>query len=65
MFVNDYFADVPCAAVIGDDFAGMYRATTHLIGLGHQRIAHLAGTVGQTTTQLRVDGTGRPCWSTG
>lgn len=58
VFVNDYFDDVACPAIIGDDYNGMYRATEHLIQLGHRRIAHLAGNRGPTTVQMRVDGYG-------
>lgn len=56
VFVNDHFDDVPCSAVVGDDFTGAYRATEHLIGLGHARIAHLAGNCGPTVMQMRMEG---------
>jgi len=56
VFVNDYFEDVPAVAVAGDDLDGARQAMAHLIGLGHRRIGHLAGTLGPTVTQLRIDG---------
>ncbi|MDD5706868.1 MAG: LacI family DNA-binding transcriptional regulator [Kiritimatiellae bacterium] len=38
--VDSYFPDVPCPAVVGADEEGMHAATTHLIELGHRRIAY-------------------------
>jgi DNA-binding LacI/PurR family transcriptional regulator len=47
--------DLPSVDVVtGDDFAGAAKATAHLIGLGHTRIAHLAGT--GRAAELRADG---------
>ncbi len=58
---------IPIASIMGqpgvgrtnlncDDFAGAILATRHLIGLGHRRIAHLAGTAGVSTTAPRKKG---------
>jgi DNA-binding LacI/PurR family transcriptional regulator len=47
--------DLPTVDVItGDDVAGAVAAVDHLIGLGHQRIAHLGGT--GRAAELRIDG---------
>lgn len=40
-------------AVDVDNYHGAKLATEHLIGLGHRRIAHLAGTMSQTSAQMR------------
>jgi LacI family transcriptional regulator len=36
-----------------DDFMGAYRATEHLIGLGHRQIAHIAGIMERDDAQQR------------
>lgn len=36
-------AGVPIDAVLVDNFRGEFQAASHLIGLGHRRIAHIAG----------------------
>jgi DNA-binding LacI/PurR family transcriptional regulator len=38
-----------------DNLKGAMLATEHLIGLGHRRIAHLCGTMSQTSAQTRLD----------
>lgn len=43
-------------SVDSDDFAGALTATRHLLGLGHRRIAHLAGRAGISTTAPRLEG---------
>ncbi|HTQ09726.1 MAG TPA: LacI family DNA-binding transcriptional regulator [Fimbriimonadaceae bacterium] len=42
--------------VNADDFRGGHLATSHLIGLGHRRIAHLAGTDDVVTSAPRREG---------
>lgn len=46
--------DIDC--VTSDDVAGAEAITRHLIGLGHRRIAHLAGTPERTTARDRRRG---------
>lgn len=48
VMVNRHVAGLTTPTVTGDDFAGMAAAVQHLVGLGHRRIAHLAGP--QTTS---------------
>ncbi len=43
VFFDRVHNDALTSKVIVDDEQGAYEATTHLISLGHQRIAHLAG----------------------
>jgi LacI family transcriptional regulator len=43
-------------AINADEFAGGYLATEHLLGLGHRRIAHLAGNPNVATTEGRKRG---------
>jgi LacI family transcriptional regulator len=42
--------------VATDNFQGAYEATRHLIGLGHERIAVLAGRTALSTHSSRIDG---------
>jgi LacI family transcriptional regulator len=55
VLVNRY-SDDHHAYVGSDDRAGGELATSHLIGLGHRRIAHLAGGPGVSTSLLRREG---------
>lgn len=49
--------DMPEASTVGVDHeAGAYTATTHLLGLGHRRIAHIAGPSQLDVSQLRRRG---------
>ncbi|HZA89998.1 MAG TPA: LacI family DNA-binding transcriptional regulator [Solirubrobacterales bacterium] len=43
-------------AVVGDDRAGVKLAVAHLVGLGHERIAHLAGPQDLSTGYHRCEG---------
>lgn len=40
VFVDSYYPDVPCPAVVGADEEGMRAVTRHLLALGHRRIAY-------------------------
>ena len=54
VLVDRYFASLDCDRVLVDNFGGGYRATEHLIILGHPRIAflHQSG-AGLKTTSVR------------
>lgn len=41
VFVDSYYPDVPCPAVVSEDEAGMCALTQHLLARGHRRIAYL------------------------
>ncbi len=43
VIINDRFEELKTSYVMTDDRAGAYEAVTHLIGLGHERIAYLSG----------------------
>jgi LacI family transcriptional regulator len=43
-------------AVVTDNAEASFKATNHLIGLGHRRIAVIAGTQGISTSEERVEG---------
>jgi LacI family transcriptional regulator len=46
----------PVSAVVNDDEAGIGLAVVHLLGLGHRRIAHVAGPQGLSTGHARRQG---------
>jgi LacI family transcriptional regulator len=48
--------DFTGTAVVTDNAEASFEATNHLIGLGHRRIAVLAGTQGISTSEERVEG---------
>jgi len=54
--VVDRFSGKADPFVGGDDLAGAFMATNHLIELGHRRIAHLAGPQNVSTAVLRKRG---------
>jgi LacI family transcriptional regulator len=56
VFLDSFFDDVPCTAVVGDDLQGGYLATRHLLDLGHRRIAHVTGRTEVSSTRLRQEG---------
>jgi DNA-binding LacI/PurR family transcriptional regulator len=43
VLVDNVFPDIDCDSVMTDDFGGAYQAVEHLIQMGHQRIAVVAG----------------------
>jgi LacI family transcriptional regulator len=43
VLVNRHTEPMPANAIVPDDYQGAVAAVEHLIALGHQRIAHLAG----------------------
>lgn len=53
------------ASVSVDHEAGAYAATAHLISLGHERIAHIAGPTDLAVSQLRLAGWRRACVEAG
>jgi DNA-binding LacI/PurR family transcriptional regulator len=59
VLIDRYFPDLDCDYVVSDNFGGAYRATEHLIILGHIRIAfsHTAfGTPVTTSVRSRLQG---------
>jgi LacI family transcriptional regulator len=56
VLVNRRLDDAALPSVVGDDRAGILLAVEHLVGLGHRRIAHLAGPQNLSTGFLRYEG---------
>jgi LacI family transcriptional regulator len=56
VLVNRVDARTGCPAVISDDPAGMAQSVDHLVALGHQHIAHLAGPQILSTGERRLQG---------
>jgi LacI family transcriptional regulator len=52
-------------SVVADDISGVALAVEHLVGLGHRRIAHLAGPQQLSTGYLRLEGFTRAMKATG
>lgn len=52
VLLNDWTAGAPSAVAL-DDFAAAHLATRHLIELGHEKIAHLAGAASHRANQRR------------
>ncbi len=50
VLVDRYFPGLPCSYVVVDNLGGAYRATEHLINLGHTSVAFVSTTGMQTTT---------------
>lgn len=56
VLVNRYFEDFPAPYVAVDNFGGAYQATSHLLKLGHRKIAHITGRGVSTTSLQRTRG---------
>jgi LacI family transcriptional regulator len=56
VLVNRRLEESPISSATPDDREGMRRAVQHLVGLGHERIAHLAGPLDYSTGRDRHDG---------
>ncbi len=56
VLINRRLPGATCSAVTNDDRRGIALAVGHLVGLGHRRIAHLAGPPGVSTAIDRRDG---------
>lgn len=56
MLVNRSEARDRVSSVVSDDDLGMRLAVDHLVGLGHRRVAHIAGPLSTSTGVLRRDG---------
>jgi LacI family transcriptional regulator len=56
VLVNRSEARDRVASVVSDDDMGMRLAVDHLVGIGHRRIAHVAGPLTTSTGLLRRDG---------
>ncbi|WP_245331898.1 LacI family DNA-binding transcriptional regulator [Bradyrhizobium sp. NAS80.1] len=59
ILVNRSEARDRVSSVVSDDNLGMQLAVDHLVGLGHRRIAHVAGPLSTSTGALRRDGFAR------
>jgi LacI family transcriptional regulator len=59
ILVNRSEARDRVSSVVSDDDLGMRLAVDHLAGLGHRRIAHVAGPLSTSTGSLRRDGFAR------
>ena len=59
ILVNRSEARDRVASVVSDDDLGMRLAVDHLVGLGHRKIAHVAGPLSTSTGALRRDGFAR------
>jgi len=55
VLVNRMTDTVALPSVTTDDAAGIAEAVEHLVGLGHRRIAHLAGPPSLSTAQARLE----------
>jgi len=56
VLVNRVDIRAGCPAVVSDDPAGMAQSVDHLVSLGHQHIAHLAGPQTLSTGERRLQG---------
>jgi LacI family transcriptional regulator, galactose operon repressor len=56
VLVNRWLPDAPISAATADDRKGLRLAVEHLAGLGHRRIAHLAGPLDYSTGLERHEG---------
>jgi len=56
ILVNRSEARDRVSSVVSDDDLGMRLAVDHLVGLGHRRLAHVAGPLSTSTGLLRRDG---------
>lgn len=56
VLVNRAEDELRAATVVSDDIGGMRLAVEHLVGLGHRRIGHLAGSKTLSTGVLRRQG---------
>jgi LacI family transcriptional regulator len=56
VLTNRYTEGVPCDMAIGDNEAGAAAAAQHLLGLGHERIAVIAGHPHASTSYDRLEG---------
>jgi len=52
--INRTAGDAPVSSVAADNTAGMVDLVTHLVALGHQRIAHIAGPADTSTGRERT-----------
>jgi LacI family transcriptional regulator len=55
VMINRDANGVPYPAVTGDDSQGILAAVTHLVELGHNRLLHLAGPPGFSTSRIRSE----------
>jgi GntR family transcriptional regulator, arabinose operon transcriptional repressor len=51
--IDKYFDGLPISCVIPKNFDGAFKATSHLIKLGHKRIAYLSDSKLETKTSVK------------
>ena len=56
VLINRHFPGIETDYVLSDNIEGSYLAVTHLIQLGHRRIAHIGGPRGISTAKERLVG---------
>ncbi len=61
VMVNRDSRGVPYPAVVGDDAQGIRASLLHLQELGHERIVHLAGPAGFSTSEIRAKAFSEGC----
>ena len=56
VFIDRYLPDTDIDYVVTDDFGGSYEAVTHLLKLGHKKIAHITIPLDCTSVRNRLEG---------
>lgn len=56
VLLNRFIPNLNCSTVMQDNFQCGYLAANHLLGLGHPRIAFVAGPKNSTSSMKRLDG---------
>lgn len=56
VLIDRYLENVEMNYVVSDNYSGAYQAVTHLIKLGHRRIAHITASVPYTSSHERLLG---------
>lgn len=56
VLLNRFISNLNCSTVVQDNFQCGYLAANHLLGLGHPRIAFIAGPKNSTSSMKRLEG---------